>query len=101
MGQRCYYFDYYNYNEATVGLFFVYFDEILQQHLQPTKRPLLHRSLYQALPKQASLPASLRDWWPDLVEPGAAPCLLEGDPEFEVILPQASLTRPLILGPLY
>ena len=38
--------DYYNYNEATVGLFFVYFEEILQQHLQPTKRPLLHRSLY-------------------------------------------------------
>ena len=50
MGLRCEYLFYnYNYNEATVGLFFVYFEEILQQHLQPTKRPLLHRSLYTGL----------------------------------------------------
>ena len=51
-GLRCEYLFYnynYNYNEATVGLFFVYFEEILQQHLQPTKRPLLHRSLYKGL----------------------------------------------------
>ena len=42
--------DYYNYDEATVGLYFyVYFEEILQQHIQPTKRPILHRSLYTGL----------------------------------------------------